>query len=199
MALESLSPTGPGPRRRRIESGSRSSNARARIMRGPAAKSERWTTPREQSGRGGSTDWQQATARRRWACENWQSVSLFFFRQPGPVGYAVRFARRRGGPASAWLVGGLWMRAAHGPTAAPAAEGTHTHPPRSHLPSPSLPCHSCHCDLGLERLHGTARSAQLSSSPTPYYVLPYTYAAPVQMTAVTAHKASHAASSHRTV
>lgn len=67
------------------------------------------------------------------------AVSLsFFFRQPGPVGYAVRFARRRGGPASAWLVGGLWMRAAHGPTAAPAAEGTPTHPP-SHLVTLSLP------------------------------------------------------------
>lgn len=67
-----------------------------------------------------------------------QSLFFFFFRQPGPVGYAVRFARRRGGPASAWLVGGLWMRAAHGPTAAPAAEGTPTHPP-SHLVTLSLP------------------------------------------------------------
>lgn len=129
------------------------------------------------------------------------AVSLSFFFSTARTSWlrgSVRATPRR---PSKCLVG-WWALDACGARTDRSARGrrhTHTPPPRSHLPSPSLPCHSCHCDLGLERLHGTARSAQLSSSPTPYYVLPYTYAAPVQMTAVTAHKASHAASSHRTV
>lgn len=140
MALESLSPTGPGPRRRRIESGSRSSNARARIMRGPAAKSDRWTTPREQSGRGGSTDWQQATARRRWACENWQSVSLFFFDSQDQL--VTRFGSRDAAAAQqvpGWLVGFGCVRRTDRPQRPRQKAHTHTPPLPPTLSLPPLP------------------------------------------------------------